>query len=129
MKLINKIASLIKIVVKIKIYISHPKENKILVYDRMSKKFADVLFVKKNFSFYDVRFDSINLYVFFFTLVNSGLKGFKINYKFNYFNFVKPDIIYTSIDNNVGFFRLKKLYPNALYIADQNGMRDNRFFS
>ena len=129
MKLMNKITRIIKIVVKIKIYISCPKENKILIYDRASARFANVLFSKKNFSFYDARLDSINLYVFFFTLANQGLKDFKANYKFNYFNFVKPDIIYTAIDNNIGFFKLKKLYPKALYIADQSGMRVNNFFN
>jgi len=129
MILFNKIITLTKIIIKIKIYISRPSQTKILVYDRVSKRFADAFFPNKSFSFYDVRYESINLYVFFFTLMNCGIKNFKINYKFNYFNFIKPTIVYTSIDNNIGFFKLKKLYPDAFYIADQNGIRDNEFYS
>ena len=60
-------------------------------------------------------------------MFKSGIKNFIKNYKLNIFRDVSPKIIYTSIDNNLGFFKLKDLYPNATYIADQNGMRDENF--
>ncbi|MBD1172647.1 hypothetical protein IDG78_03825 [Pelagibacterales bacterium SAG-MED05] len=109
-----------------------PKKNKILIYDRLSIKFAKVLFKKNSFITYDVRYESINLFILFSTIIKYGFKNFRVfkkNYKYEYFESVKPKIIYTSIDNNIGFFKLKHLYPKALYVADQNGIRDNKFFN
>ena len=111
-----------------KIYLKKPKCSNILVYDKHSIPFAKYLFKKKSFITYDVRYESINLYIFIKTLLRSGFKNFFSEYKKNFFKSVKPKIIYTSIDNNVGFYKLKDLYPNAIYIADQNGMRDNVFY-
>ena len=42
-------------------------------------------------------------FVILFTIFKNGLKNIRLNYKINYFQFVSPKIIYTSIDNNVGF--------------------------
>ena len=66
---------------------------------------------------------------FFFTLFNHGIKNFFQNYKINFFKFFNPKIVYTSTDNNIGFFKLKSLFPKIFFIADQNGMRDKKFFS
>ena len=127
----KKILKILNIIINFKIYLKKPKQDNILVYDRVSKTFADVLFKKKNFSIYDNRFESINIYIFFKTLTQynfNGISTFKKNYKKIYFEYVKPKIIYTSIDNNPGFYKLKNLYPDAVYISDQNGMRDNKFY-
>jgi hypothetical protein len=118
----------LKKIFNFKIFVTKPKQNKILVYDSVSEKFANILFSKNSYSFYDVRFESINIYVLLKTFFNSGLSNLITNYKLNYFRFVNPKIIYTSIDNNIGFYRLKKIFPKAYYISDQNGIRDNKFF-
>ena len=118
----------LKKIFNFKIFVTKPKQNKILVYDSVSEKFANILFSKNSYSFYDVRFESINIYVLLKTFFNSGLSNLRTNYKLNYFRFVNPKIIYTSIDNNIGFYRLKKIFPKAYYISDQNGIRDNKFF-
>lgn len=127
----KKIIKILNIIINFKIYLKKPKQDNILVYDRASKAFAEALFKKKNFSIYDNRFESINIYIFFKTLIHHKLNKiltFKKNYKKIYFECVKPKIIFTSIDNNPGFYMLKDLYPNAIYISDQNGMRDNDFY-
>ena len=77
------------------------------------------MFKKNDIEFYDTRYESINIFVILFTL----------NYKINYFKFVSPKIIYTAIDNNIGFFKLKDIFPSPIYIADQKGMRDNIFYN
>ena len=123
-----RIIKFIKLIINFKFFFKKPTKKKILVYDRASEKFAEILFKKKDYSFYDVRYESINFYVIFNTIFKSGLREIRTNYKINYFRFVSPKIIYTCIDNNIGFFKLKNIYPNALYISDQNGMRNNVFY-
>ena len=105
-----------------------PNLNELIVYDAESQKFAEKLFLNKNYTIYHTRYDGISLYIFFFTLFNNGLKNFFQNYKINFFEFVNPKIVYTSIDNNIGFYKLKFLFPKIFFIADQNGMRDKKFY-
>ena len=112
---------------KMKYFFRKPKKCKILVYDKHSLSFAKILFEKKKLSVFEKRYESINLYVLFLTLINFRFKNFKDLYKRIYFNFVSPVIIYTSIYNDLSFFKLKDIYPDAKYIADQNGLRDPRF--
>lgn len=110
------------------IFFKKPKKSDVLIYDRQSISFAKYLFKKKKFITYDVRYESINLSILLKTLIKSGYKNFFLEYKKNFFKSVNPKIVYTSIDNNIGFYKLKNLYPKAVYIADQNGMRDNFFY-
>ena len=118
--------NIIKRFIKFKFFWRKPAERNILVYDRVSEKFANILFSKNSYSFYDVRFESINIYVLFKTLFNSGLSNLRTNYKLNYFRFINPKIIYTSIDNNIGF--CNQNFSKACYVSDQNGIRTINFF-
>lgn len=102
-----------------------PKKADYLIYDRISlnRGMFEALFkIKKNFSIMDVRYESINLYVLFISLITFKFRELKNIYKKKYLEIVKPKIVYTSIDNNPAFFNLKNLYPNALYVSDQNGI-------
>ena len=118
----------LKIFWKFMLYFKPPQKSNLLIYDRQSIPFASFLF-KNNFkSVYDTRYESVNFYIFLKTLFLKGFKNFFAEYKKNYFEYVSPKIVYTSIDNNPGFFKLKKLHPNAIYIADQNGMRTDYFY-
>lgn len=119
----------ILILLKLKFYFHKPKKEKVLLYDRLSKPYAEILFNTKKFAIYDTRYESINIYVLFFTFIKNGLRNFKHNYKINYFNFVKPKLVYTMIDNNIGFYKLKNFFPKTFFIADQNGVRDEKFFN
>ena len=111
-----------------KIFFSKPKHEKILLYDSHSKPYAEILFKKKNFAIYHTRYESINIFVFLFTIINNGIYNLKHNYKVNYFNFVNPKIVYTIIDNNIGFFKLKNYFPNMFFVADQKAVRNNEFY-
>lgn len=115
-------------IINLKLFFLKPKQNNILVYDRASKWFSDILFKGKKVCYYDTRHESINLYVFFKTILSTFFFNFYQNYKFNFFSYVNPKIIYTSVDTNIGFYKLKKIYPKAIYISDQNGMRSKKFY-
>ena len=105
-----------------------PIKSKVLIYDAYSIRFAQKLFKNTKFSIFHNRYDAVSSYIFFLTIFKSGLKDFFKNYKKNFFLFVNPKIVYTAIDNNIGFYKLKALFPKAYYIADQNGMRNNVFY-
>ena len=64
----------------------------------------------------------LNLYVLYTTLLMSGIKNFRDNYKQTFIRLVSPKIVYTSIDHNPAFFELKNLYDKPCYISDQIGM-------
>lgn len=109
--------------------------KKVLVYDYQSIKFAKKLFHSK-FEVYHTRYEEINFLILIKSILELiknksklNLKNLKTSYKKIFFNIVKPKIVYTSIDNNPGFFKLKPIYPSAIYVADQNGMRDNIFYN
>lgn len=105
-----------------------PKKNEILIYDKKSLTHAIILFPKKNFTYFATRMENINVYVVLKVLLKKGFKNFYRNYKCLFFNLVEPKIVYTSIDNDQGFYKLKEnCYSKAMYISDQNGMRDNLF--
>ena len=106
-----------------------PSKNKILVYDKKSLDYAEAIFPKHDFSFFNTRLQGLNIYVAVLTILKKGLKNFNSNYKKFYFNLVGPKIVYTSIDNTLAYYKLKnECYHDAIYISDQNGMRDNSFY-
>ena len=124
MKFIELFISLLKI----KLYFSKPKRKSILLYDSHSKQYAEILFKTNNFAIYDTRYESLNIYVFLLTIYKNGIFNLRHNYKVNFFNYVKPKIVYTIIDNNIGFFKLKNYFPEIFFIADQKAVRDDQFY-
>ena len=99
-----------------------PKNRRILIYDRESEEYSRYLFRKKDCEILDVRRESLNLYVFFLTLKSLKFKNILDNYKKIYIELVSPKIVYTAIDNNPAFFKLKAISNKPIYISDQNGM-------
>ena len=61
-----------------------PSRNKVLLYDGVTKEHMNLL-VKKYTIFYN-RYEEINLYVLFYTILKDGLKEIKKNYKINFLN-------------------------------------------
>jgi len=114
-------------ILRAKFIYKNPTSHKILIYDKLSEKFAKVLFPKNSYHIFDARYESLNIPIFFKTLLENGFKDLSENYKKNYIKKINPKIVYTSIDNSLGFYKLKKLFNNPIYISDQNGMRDNTF--
>ena len=113
--------------IKAKWIFKKPSKKKILIYDAETE--AELIFSKKNCEILHVRYESINLYVLFATLLTSGIKNFKNNYKKNFIMFVSPKIVYTGIDNNPAFYKLKDIYHKPIYISVQVGMRFNDFYN
>ena len=103
-----------------------PKKSKILIYDALSVKYAKNLFKNLPMTVFHTRYEGLSIYILFKTFLKKVFPILKKITK-NFFLFVNPKIIYTAIDNNIGFYKLKTLFPKAYYIADQNGMRDKKF--
>lgn len=116
--------------VKIKLDIFPPKKADILIYDYETVRggYSDIMFKNEKKEFFFNRFEKLNLYIFLKSLIIYKFINFKKNYIFHFFNYVKPKIVYTSIDNNPAFYLLKNIYPETVYIADQNGQRNNIFY-
>ena len=111
------------------IFLSHkkvfrkPRKAKILIYDSTGYEDISSYFDKNNVEIFDKR-NEINLYV----LALSVLK-FKFDiesYKKIYLNLVDPEIAVTFIDNDRGFYNLKKINSKIKTIFIQNGYRDNK---
>ena len=117
--------------IKLKFEFKPPNQAEILIYDNTTTEsgYTDILFKKKNRVIFFNRFEKINIFVLYKSLINRKYNKLTKNYIYHYFSYVKPKIIYTSIDNNPAFYLLKFIYPQAIYISDQNGMRDNLFYS
>ena len=105
-----------------KFVFSKPKKNKVLLYDAESKKFANIIFPRKNYEIMHTRKEKINIYILIITLLKTGFKSLKDNYKKNYINTVSPKIVLCGIDNHAGFYNLKKMCNKPQYIAIQNGL-------
>ena len=99
-----------------------PKKSKILIYDKESTKFADILFPKKNYEIIYTRRERINIYIFIITIFKTGFKNLKNNYKKNFINCVSPKIVLCGIDNHAGFYNLKQMCSNPVYISIQPGL-------
>ena len=108
--------------IKAKWVFNKPNKKNILIYDRHSVDYSQFLFSKKNCEILDVRYESINAYVFCATFLAFGIKNFKENYKKKFIEFVSPKIVYTAISGTFAFFKLKNLYNKPIYICDQHGM-------
>lgn len=117
----------IKALLKASYSFKKPNQKKILIFDRTSIKsgFTDKLFKDNEFEVLDIRYEKINLYVLFFVLLNYGIKNLKFNYFKSFLEFVSPKLVYTGIDNQLDFFKLKNIYNKATYISDQFGISKN----
>ena len=112
-----------------KFVFTKPKQKKVLIYDREREHFCKIFFSNKSYEFLDSRYESINIYVIFYTLFKSGFINFKDSYKKYYIDLVSPKIVFSAIDNSPSFYNLKNLNNKPLYISFQYGMRDNQFYN
>jgi surface carbohydrate biosynthesis protein len=127
----TKIKKLFKIILTIKFKFSKPLKRKILIYDEYSIKFSKVLFKKKNYEILRTRFEEINLFILITTIFKHGFVNLIFNYGVEYIKYVNPKIVFTSIDNDLNFYKLKSISSinKYNYISSQNGMRDNKFYN
>ena len=121
----------LKKLLKIKIKFIPPKKNKILLYDNacVTSKNAQIFFRDGEFSIYYNRFEEINLYILLISILSPKYLQLKKNYKYHFLKRVSPKLVYTCVDNNISFYLLKDIYPEATYVADQVSMRDETFYN
>ena len=76
------------------------------------------LFIKsfKNITFeiFYKRFEKINLYILFYTIIKNGFINIKFNYLLNYIDQVNPKIIITNNDVDATFYKLKRVLKTRL---------------
>ena len=105
-----------------------PRKANVLIYDEAGERFYRLFFSKKSYEILDTRYKNINIYIFLKTILKSGIKNFKDNYKKFFIKSVSPKIVFTAVDNNPAFYNLKNIYDKPYYISVQNGMRKNEFY-
>ena len=108
-----------------------PYKKKILVFDRecIKNEIATKLFKKSEYEILDIRYEKINLYVLLNVILNHGFKNIKFNYFKLYLEIVSPKIVYTAMDNQIDFFKLKEIYSKATYISDQFAISKDAYAS
>ena len=123
--------NIIRILLNAKYSVKKPKIKKVLIFDILTirKGFAYKFFKKNEFELLDSRFEKINLYVLFFSILKNKFSKLKLNYYKTYINLVSPKIVYTSVDNNLDFFKLKSLDKKPTYISDQFAVSKNAYAS
>ena len=124
----NKLNLLHKIFFITKWVFNKPKKTKILIYDNESIEELNFFLNNRSFEIFHIRYEQINIYVLLFSIFKNGLRNIKASYKLNYFNFVKPKVVITLIDENPGFFKLKNIYDQAKYVSVQIAFKDNIFY-
>tara|TARA_B100000965_G_C19579300_1_gene752796 strand:+ start:1101 stop:2309 length:1209 start_codon:yes stop_codon:yes gene_type:complete len=99
----------------------------IVIYDSSNKDIFLPYLKNLTYEILDTRMKEINLNVLFrlfFSLKSLNMK----NYTFEFLKRCNPKIILTFTDNNPNFYLLKKILPNSITIAIQNGMRTQDIF-
>ena len=123
-----KIIKIIKFIIKSKKILYPPKQNEILIFDKVGSStlyeiFPDVLISRT--STISIRGEELNLYVLLINLFKLKLK--RKNYIYTYIKIVNPKILITYVDNNPLFYELKKNNQEFTTIFFQNGWRSFDF--
>lgn len=111
------------------------KKRNILIYDGVSLTILKHIIFKEKFNVYFNRWEKLNFWVLVLTLLKFNYRNIseiKKHYKKNFISLCAPKVIITFIDNNPSFYELKSIYPEAITISIQNGVRksnDLRMFN
>jgi len=111
-----------------KIQFNPPSKKKILIYDSIGIEYFNKFFFKKDYEIFHNRYEKINFFILAKVIIKYGLTNIKKNYKFFYISYVSPKIIITFVDNNPGFYLTKSKFPDIIFIAIQNGLRNRLDF-
>lgn len=118
----KKILKLLKFLNNIKFFYNKPPQKKIIIYDIKSEKFISYLFEKEEYYVLDVSLAKINLYIILKLILNFKKLNFQ-NYFCELIKKINPEYIFTFIDNDISYYRLKKKLKNIKFISIQNGIR------
>ena len=111
-----------------KIRFNKPKKREVIIYDSESKPLVNYIFDLTNCEVLHVRYEELNLYILFITILKNGFSKIPLNYKINFIKYVSPKIVILDFTWNLAFFQLKSLYPNTKYICIQRSLANNNFF-
>ncbi len=124
--MIKKVLGFLKIFLSMKIKFFKPEKVDILLYDQ-GIKFNYLFqrsFKKFKFDIFYRRYESINIYIMFKTILRSQLKNIKINYLKNYIEETSPKVIVTCNDIDSTFYQIKNIInPKVIMIALQLNFR------
>jgi surface carbohydrate biosynthesis protein len=120
----SSIKPAVNFVIKTKFRFKFPKAVDVLIFDKEgSEIFKKYL---NSYEIIDVRGESINLWVFIYTLLN--FKWSFVQYVANYIKLSSPKLVITYIDNTTYYYELKQKNPLIIFISIQNGWRDDILF-
>ena len=118
----KKILKLLKFLSSRKFFYNKPPQKKIVIYDTKSEKFISYLFEKEEYYVLDVSLVKINIYIIIKLILNFKKLNFQ-NYFYEVIKKINPEYIFTFIDNDISYYRLKKKFKNIKFISIQNGIR------
>lgn len=118
---LRSIPKLISYVFNSKKVWNKPKRAEVLIYDRCGSEYLLKYIDPSSVEILDKRGESVNMYVLV-KVIFAG-KWNRIKYEYEYVKNVSPSTIITFIDNNVSFYRLKKIFPELKTAFVQNGTR------
>lgn len=108
----------VKKILKAKIEWQFPPKIKMIIYGDFNSTF--ILNYVDPIETYVLRTDTINVYVFLISLLKFDFSTY--GYFCNYIRISKPDVIITSMDNDVNFWALKVHFPTIKLILLQYAM-------
>ena len=101
-----------------------PQQKDVIIYDKARTEIIEKFLYKKNYSILNVRYknnDSINFYIILKLMIK--LKLSTRNYRNEIIKEISPKFIISMIDNNWGYYRLKKDFPSIKIILIQFAWR------
>ncbi len=120
----NNILSKALTFLKIKKKWTKPKKAKIVIYDHLFSFYFKKYLNNEDYVIYYNRIQNdseINIFLILECLINFDIK--LKTYKNRFFKYVDPKIVITMYDNNPGFYKLKKDFPQLITIAIQKAWK------
>ena len=110
---------------KAKWLFANPKKKDLLIYDSETGKIFLQYIDTETFQFLDTRGESIYIYILIKTLLSNMFlkKKFSEVYFANFIKASKPKFILTHNDIDLSFWKLKKFFPEIIFIVVQNSNR------
>ena len=118
----KKILKLLKILITGKVFYNKPPKKKIIIYNTKSENIISHLFEKEEYYVLDVSLTKINFFIILKLIFNFKKLNFQ-NYFCEFIKQINPEYVFTFIDNDISYYKLKKELNNIKFISIQNGIR------
>ncbi|MAR85110.1 MAG: hypothetical protein CL869_02805 [Cytophagia bacterium] len=115
-----KFFRILRIILKAKFVFYVPSHKEILIFDKESQNALAEFFTNKkgNIFILETRKESINFYILYLLIKKREKINYQ-NYLRNIIQLVKPKIVITTIDNSILFYKIKKFFPDVIFISIQ----------